>query len=75
MNKQQNASYNSLFTALEQQMKNRFFSLAFSLLGRAASCTHHTLKQFHFLDLLPLVSSEYNTIGHTLTGRPCAASL
>ena len=56
-------------------MTIRFFNLAFSLLGKLANCTHQTLKQFHFLNRLPLVSSEYKIRGHMRTSRPCAVSL
>ena len=49
-----------------------FRNLEFSCFGKAANCMHQTLKQFHFFDLLPLVSSECWITGHTLTGRPSA---
>lgn len=60
----------SAFVLLEAEMKKIFALLwAFSL-GRQASEQHHTSNLFHFLERLPLVSSEYRKIGAKTTGRP-----
>lgn len=44
-------------------MKNMLLTCRASCFGKHASDAHHKSNLHHFLDLLPLVSSEYNNIG------------
>jgi len=56
--------------SFEQQMKWMFSSWLFSARGSPASIIAQTSNLFHFLERLPLVSSEYKTKGTITTGRP-----
>ena len=61
--------------SFEQQMKWMFSSWLLCALGSPASIIAHTSNLFHFLERLPLVSSEYKTNGTITTGRLWALAL
>ena len=61
-------------TKLEAQMKFMLLNLVTSFLGRPARKKEYDSNRFHFLDLLPLVSSENMTMGSVSVALPLARS-
>lgn len=66
------AHMSSAATLLEQQMKWMLWKEALTFLGNPPSIIHHTSNLFHFLVLLPLVSSVYKMSGAITTCLPSA---